>query len=464
VALSPPADDSLRPRISGHDALEHAPLSHAIAEHLDALPLGAVVAVQGSWGSGKTDVVARVFDEAAAQAPPRPHPIWLNPWKYGTPDLITPLVLEILGRIPLDRRRGSQLLRGAAKTLLRAGNAMAFKAVSVALPFGAVIGAGEQAVDDFLTELFAESPGTNGSPDLDPLAAMAERFRELVTEYTSTVGEGGRLIICVDDLDRCLPNHQIAMLEAVHFLTSANAACSFVVALDPVLVRQAAETHYRTDGFDSSRYLDKLFDLRIYLPALRQERIGPLVREFVEPGSDPEATPATAAETVAGVLGVDTKQLVTGFEAVFYLPELANPRLILRVLARLRLLVGALERAQDSTLTGEEWLRPVLVWSAITERWPQVRETLQSTHVDSWKPNTQLMCWRYGISDVAESQADREMYAEAMHVHSNVTARLPTNEQAPDLGKFLYQYLVDSDDDIFAALSQCDEVFGRYGV
>jgi KAP family P-loop domain len=452
----------LRPKYAGYDALAHDHLARSIIEHVEALPLGTVVAVQGSWGSGKTDVVARIFDGAKARTPAWPSPLWLNPWKYGTPDLITPLVLEILRRVPVERRRGNQLLRDAAKTLLRAGNAMLFKTVSVVAPFGSVLGAGEHAVDDFLKELFTDEKGERG-PDVDPLAAMAERFRELVAEYVRVVGQGGRLIICVDDLDRCLPDHQIAMLEAIHFLTSARAACSFVIALDPALVRQAAETHYRTAGFDSSRYLDKLFDLRIYLPALGPERIAPLVRRYGEAGEE-DGGVGLPAEKIAAVLGVDVEQLVEQFGATFYLPELANPRLILRVLMRLMLLARALGEAEDERLTGENWLRPVLIWSAITERWPQVRETLQSSHKDGWSGNTELMCWHYGISEVAANKEERDTFADGLQIHANVIARLPTREQAPDLGDFLYTYVVQAGNDIPAALHHCDQIFGQYGV
>jgi hypothetical protein len=253
------------------------------------------------------------------------------------------------------------------------------------------------------------------------------------------------------------------MLEGIHFLTSAGAACSFVVALDPLLVRQAAETHYRTAGFDSSRYLDKLFDLRIYLPGLGRARIGPLVRDYRDPDERDDQAPSPA-ESVAAVLRVDVPRLVDRFSETFRLPELANPRLILRVLIRLRLLALALEHAGDDRLSGEERLRAVLIWSAITERWPQVRETLQLIPEDSWEPNAELMCWYYGISDVAQTDKERDELNEALQTHANVTARLPSRDQAPDLGDFLYTSLIQSRDDIFAALRECDLVFGQYGV
>jgi hypothetical protein len=93
-----------------------------------------------------------------------------------------------------------------------------------------------QALDDLIEELFEGAEGRVGV-DLDPVEAMAGRFRELVDEYLALLDRKGALFVCIDDVDRCLPDHQIAMLEAIHFLTAAGARAYFLVALDPRLVQ-----------------------------------------------------------------------------------------------------------------------------------------------------------------------------------------------------------------------------------
>src|SRR5262249_43622897 len=137
------------------DGLGHAGLALAIVEHMATLPPGSVIAVQGPWGRGKTDVLTRVHDVLVARAgTTAPPPLWLNPWQYGSPNLIAPLVVQLLDRIPPAGRSGSATLRRAAETLLRAGNAIAFKALSVVVPFGEVLQAGKGPIDDLIGELF----------------------------------------------------------------------------------------------------------------------------------------------------------------------------------------------------------------------------------------------------------------------------------------------------------------------
>jgi hypothetical protein len=86
---------------------------------------------------------------------------------------------------------------------------------------------------DQLIDRALEGDNRRPDADADPVHEMAVRFRELVdvvlsqpdSSRDSATGQPGKpLLICIGDLDRCLPDHQIAMLEAMHFLTSADRA------------------------------------------------------------------------------------------------------------------------------------------------------------------------------------------------------------------------------------------------
>jgi hypothetical protein len=468
------AGQGVRPHRTGgpkapFDALLHQEVADAVSGHVIALPPGSVLSVQGSWGRGKTDVLARVFDRfaAAAEGGDRPEPLWLDPWQYGTPDLIRPVVVELLARMPPEARR-SRRLRLAARTLLRASNAMMFKALTVVAPFGDVIEAAKPAVDEMINGLL--EPGGDTAEDADPVAAMAERFRELVEELLARTDRGGGpLLVCVDDLDRCLPDHQIAMLEAVHFLTSAGANCSFLIALDPVLVQQAAVTHYRTDGFDSNQYLDKLFDLRVNLPALQPTSIEALIRaELRRPVRAGGAEP-TMAEILRAGLDVGPDQVRAAFGRVFCVPELTNPRLVHRVFERLRLAATANAAARASSLASEvrgaDRLDALVVWCAIAERWPQLRQILQASPDDNWSVNLQGICGFYGLwydEDDFASRAANDHSLELARI-SSLTSRLPGKDRQPDLGSFVEDRILRQPG-LLAVLRQIDNALVTFGL
>jgi KAP family P-loop domain len=446
------------------DGLRHQEVADAVAGHVAVLPPGSVISVQGSWGRGKTDVLARVFDRfaAAAEGGDRPEPLWLDPWQYGTPDLIRPVVVELLARMPPEQQR-SRRLRLAARTLLRAGNAMMFKALTVVAPFGDVIEAAKPAVDEMIDDLL--EPGGDTAEDADPVAAMAERFRELVAELLAGTGRDGPLLVCVDDLDRCLPDHQIAMLEAVHFLTSAGARCSFLIALDPVLVQQAAVTHYRTDGFDANQYLDKLFDLRVNLAALQPSSIEALLDgELRRPVVHAQAGGPTTAEVLRDGLEVGPDQVRAAFRRAFCVPELTNPRLVHRVFERLRLAATANAAASASELRGPDRLDALVVWCAVAERWPQLRQILQASPDGNWAVNLRGICGFYGLWDdggfPAAGVSDHSL--ELARV-SSLTSRLPGRDRQPDLGSFVEDRILGRPE-LLAVLRQIDNALVAFGL
>ncbi|MEA2493860.1 MAG: hypothetical protein QOJ29_1771 [Thermoleophilaceae bacterium] len=423
------------------DHLSHDELAQAILGYVADMPPGSVVAVQAPWGRGKTDVLARVHARYVKRASTAnaPEPLWLNPWRYGSPNLIAPLVIELLGpsRLKPEARKGNERLRAAARTLLRAGNAVAFKALSVVVPFGEILQAGKEPVDELIGQLF-EQDGAAPPVDLDPVASMADRFRELIDEYLTVTKSEHELVICVDDLDRCLPDHQIAMLEAIHFLTSSGARAYFVIALDPTLAQQAAVSHYAGLGFDTNQYLDKIFDLRINLRALRRDTLARLVDHGLARELTVSGHWTSAGVALAQAVGVQEPEFREICRASFYLPELTNPRFIARALWRLALVASAnvqFEVPQDSKpyVTNSHVAQALVRLVVLSERWPAVRSLLQASDQAFWQPNLEYFASSRGFMQADWSEADIVKAAN----RPGLAVRLPDAKQHPDLGEFL---------------------------
>jgi hypothetical protein len=269
------------------------------------------------------------------------------------------------------------------------------------------------------------------------------------------------LVICVDDLDRCLPDQQIAMLEAIHFLTSAGANCAFLIAIDPLLVQQAALAHYRTDKLDINQYLDKLFQLRINLRSLQPAQIGELVAAQFDD---------KAAELLRDGLHADPDAVRAAFSDVFYLPELTNPRLVHRAFERLRLAAAANIRAGNAEIRAKDVLVSLVAWCAIAERWPQLRQLLQATGDDSaqWHVNLTAVCGHYGYWAGPWADRDEKDKEELLADAASIIDRLPGRLRQPDLGQFLCDRFFADEfperPDQLAVLREIDAVFVSFGL
>ena len=88
----------------------------------------------------------------------------------------------------------------------------------------------------------------------------------LVNEFFDSLlpEKGNRLVIIIDELDRCRPDFAVRLLERIkHYFV--NDKITFVFSVNSHQLQHTIKRHYG-DGFDATRYLDRFFDLRIDLP------------------------------------------------------------------------------------------------------------------------------------------------------------------------------------------------------
>lgn len=114
----------------------------------------------------------------------------------------------------------------------------------------------------------------------NPLSKMEEQ-KEIQTKlrnfFTDLLPErGNRLVIFIDELDRCKPSYAVKLLEEVkHYLSDERILIVFSVNLREL---QHTIKHFYGDSFDACRYLDRFFNLRIPIPPANKnnfyEKIG----------------------------------------------------------------------------------------------------------------------------------------------------------------------------------------------
>lgn len=100
------------------------------------------------------------------------------------------------------------------------------------------------------------------------VAKTEEEIREKVKEiFDSIIVENvQKLVIFIDELDRCRPNFAIEMLERIkHYFDDDRII--FVASINREQLIHSISKYYGTN-FDSTGYLDKFFDWNIYLPEL----------------------------------------------------------------------------------------------------------------------------------------------------------------------------------------------------
>ena len=108
----------------------------------------------------------------------------------------------------------------------------------------------------------------------DRLAALKEQksIHTLISEFLDSLlaEQGNRLVIFIDELDRCKPSYAVQLLERIKHYFS-NERVTFVFSINTNELQHTVERYYG-DAFDSCKYLDRFFDLKLSLPPINLDR------------------------------------------------------------------------------------------------------------------------------------------------------------------------------------------------
>lgn len=106
----------------------------------------------------------------------------------------------------------------------------------------------------------------------DPLRAIREQkcLQEKINDFLdAAINErANRMVIFVDELDRCQPDYAVRLLERIkHYF--CNERVTFVFSINSLALQHTIRKHYGEE-FDASRYTDRFFDLTMELPKINK--------------------------------------------------------------------------------------------------------------------------------------------------------------------------------------------------
>lgn len=122
--------------------------------------------------------------------------------------------------------------------------------------------------DKDISKLINVLKGENALDLIRKTKDEADKVSEFLQSLLPEVGE--RLIVFVDELDRCKPSYAVKLLEKIkHYFLDEE--ITFVFSVNINELQHTIKKHYGND-FDATRYLDRFFDLRAALPKLDLEK------------------------------------------------------------------------------------------------------------------------------------------------------------------------------------------------
>ena len=245
------------------------------------------IGIHGDWGAGKSSVLEMVEDEF--QAKEKTECIKFNGWKHqGFEDakiaLMSAIVSELVEKKDLKKKCGDAVKKIWKNinwlNVAKGAGSLAITATAGIPPMGLLTG-----IMDTLKGNVTDAEKVCGTIDnigqyltdskIFEDTSITKEFTEFQDAFSDLLekSEIDKLVILIDDLDRCLPEVTIQTLEAVRLFMFSNST-AFVIAADESMIEYAVKKHF-PEAYDnnlskefSKRYLEKLIQVPFRLPTL----------------------------------------------------------------------------------------------------------------------------------------------------------------------------------------------------
>lgn len=231
------------------------------------------IGVFGEWGSGKTSLMRMIqahigktrTKQRSKDSLPESKilPVWFNAWQFeNEAHPIIPLVSTII--FAIDQNRGVlQKLPDSGKRLVDLLKAVAYgfsiksklKIPAIAELEATVVGKDViEKNEKILQEFFGER------------SLYYEAFDSLQKLVTKT---DLKIVVFIDDLDRCFPDKAIKLLEAIK-LVLCQRGFVYILAVERRVIEGYLQHRYNQEygleDFKGETYLDKMVQLPFYIP------------------------------------------------------------------------------------------------------------------------------------------------------------------------------------------------------
>jgi hypothetical protein len=237
----------------------------ALVQTIDA-EHGAVIGLEGTWGSGKTWVLEQL-QRLAEEAPPPPVFVTFNPWMVsGAQSLVEALLLQLAAQVASAPQTDvNKALNVAQKFIHYAGALSALKHLSpianLLLPgSGLILDAAGHAAKT------VKEASDDAKPALEQIQKHPERLsleasRKAIKKSLEDFDR--RVVVMVDDLDRLSPAEVSSIVQAIKAVADFRNVV-YVLSYDPKVIAKGLEKSLLVES--GTVYLEKIIQAPLKLP------------------------------------------------------------------------------------------------------------------------------------------------------------------------------------------------------
>ena len=235
---------------TAEDRLNREQYAAAFARLAETCETPLVVGIYGTWGVGKTSlmrIIEKNLDKEKARA------VWFDPWQHQFDEnpvlgLVHTLINNLVGKRKEEAKKILAVIAGAL------GYSVGARLLKP------VMGIDAKDIDKigkrYEEELFLVR---------EYRVRLKEHFQKLVQKARGGVRRPKKLVFFIDDLDRCMPEQALKLLEALKLYLNLE-GCVYFLGVDRQALEKSISHCYKGLDIKESEYLDKIVQLPFTVP------------------------------------------------------------------------------------------------------------------------------------------------------------------------------------------------------
>ncbi|RZN38032.1 MAG: hypothetical protein EF813_05290 [Methanosarcinales archaeon] len=214
------------------------------------------IGIHGRWGSGKTSLMKML--EKRFKDDKNVKTVWFNAWAYGNEPIGLALLQQILNEFQKDEKlkdKGKNLIENVGKLGI---DAFLRKTTTITL---------KEAEDLFKSRIEIKN-------------TLRDDFKNVINECLQ---DRERLVVFIDDLDRCLPEKTIEILEVIKLFLDVP-KCIFVIGVEKEVIKKGIEVRYKSKEqelpISGQDYIEKIIQIPFVLPPIREADMAAFIEKL----------------------------------------------------------------------------------------------------------------------------------------------------------------------------------------
>ena len=211
-----------------------------------------LIAIYGVWGSGKSCLMKTIESNLPKN---EFETVWFDTWKYEKDDNLPYSLLKFM-----TKNKKINRLKENGKNILETGySILKSMAKGIDINLGIINIKPGEAIDE------VQKLDEERVKKIEDNKCLWEKINEFEEEYSKMTFNNKKLVVFLDDLDRCESENIINLISSIKLLLSVNKNIIFIIGIDKKAVTLALQNKYNNDFNKADEYLEKIFPINFII-------------------------------------------------------------------------------------------------------------------------------------------------------------------------------------------------------